>query len=72
MLTGRFSQAFSRPPEHLLAVELLAPAVLLDHHVRNFVDSLVGGVAAGALQALAAAANGIAFLALPGIHYLIV
>src|SRR6185369_8849237 len=59
-------------PEHLLTVELLAPAVFLDHHVRNLVDSLVRSVAAVAFQALAAAANRIAFFTLPGIDYLIV
>src|SRR5450759_1741002 len=68
MLFARLQQ----PAEHLLAVELLAPAILLDHHVRDFINSLVRSVAAGAFQALAAAANGIAFLALTGIDYLIV
>src|ERR1035437_3608030 len=57
--------------EHLLAVELLAPAILLDHHIRDFINSLIRGVAAGAFQALAAAANGIAFLAFAGVDYLI-
>ena len=71
MLTGRFSQAFSSPPKHLLAVEFLAAAVLLDHHVGDFVDPLIGGEAALAAQALPAPADGVAFLALPRIHHFI-
>src|SRR5450631_3571797 len=54
--------------EHFLPVETLAASVFLYHHVRNFVDALVGGEALFALQAFAAAANGIRFLALARIH----
>ena len=50
---------------NLLAVEFLPPAVLLDHHVRDFVDPLVSGEAALTRQAFAPAADGIAFLTLP-------
>src|ERR1039457_5146732 len=58
--------------QHLLAVEFLAPAILFDHHIRDFIDSLVRRVTAGTFHALAAAADGIAFLAFTGIDYLIV
>src|SRR5208283_2221118 len=54
--------------EYLLAVKALAAAVFLHHHVRDFVDALVGGEALLALQAFAAAADGIGFLALARIH----
>src|ERR1039457_6687136 len=57
--------------QHLLAVELLAPAILLDHHVWDFVNSLVRSVTAAKFHAFAAAADGIAFLALAGINHLI-
>jgi len=40
----------------------------LHHHVRDFVDALVGGEALFALQAFAAAANGIRFFAFARIH----
>src|SRR5208283_2797705 len=53
--------------EHLGAVELLPAAVLLDHHVRHLVDALIGGEALFAGGALPAAADGIAFAALPRI-----
>jgi hypothetical protein len=49
--------------EHLLAIEALAAAVLLDHHVGDLVDALVGGEAAIAALALAAAADGVGLLA---------
>jgi hypothetical protein len=52
--------------------EFLAPAVLLDYHVRNFVDALVSGKALSAFQTLTAAANGIGFLALARIHHLVI
>ncbi len=58
--------------EDFLALEFLAPAVFLHHHVGNFVDALVGGEALLALQALAAAADGFAFLALARIDHLVV
>src|ERR1019366_4414223 len=58
--------------QHLLAVELLAPAILFDHHVRDFINSLVRSVPARAFHALAAAPDGIAFLAFTRIDYLIV
>src|ERR1039458_2460324 len=42
--------------EHFLAVKTLAPSVFFYHHVRDFVDALVGGEALFALEAFAAAA----------------
>ncbi len=53
--------------EDLLAVEFLAAAVLLDDHVGDFVDALVGGEALVAALALAAAADGVGFLAFAGV-----
>src|ERR1017187_8775668 len=58
--------------QHLLAVELLATAILFDHHVRDFINSLVRSIPARAFHALAAAPDGIAFLAFTRIDYLIV
>jgi hypothetical protein len=54
--------------ENFLAVKTLAAPVFFYHHVRNFVDALVGGEALFALQAFAAAADGIRFLAFARIH----
>ncbi len=54
---GAFSQDFSKPCKIFLAVESFAAAVLLDNHVGDFVDALVGGMAAPAFQAFAAAAK---------------
>src|SRR5450631_1628901 len=54
--------------ENFLPVETLAASVFLYHHVRNFVDALVGGEALFALQAFAAAADGIRFLTFTRIH----
>src|SRR5271157_297722 len=62
---GAFFAGAEQAAEHLLAVEALAAAVFLDHHVGDFVDALVGGEAAIAALALAAAADGIGLLALP-------
>src|SRR5207244_6919926 len=58
--------------QNFLPFETLAPAVLLDDHVGNFVDALVGCEAAAAFQALAAAANGVADAAFPRINHLVV
>ena len=49
--------------ENFLAVEPFAAAVFLDHHVRDFVDALVGGKALVAALALAPSSNGFSFLA---------
>ena len=46
-------------------------AVLLDHHVRDLVDPLVAGEAAAAVEALAPAANHLAFLALARVDDLV-
>ena len=54
--------------ENFLAVKTLTASVFLYHHVGDFVDALVGGEAFFALQAFAAAADGIRFLALARIH----
>src|SRR5262249_53758380 len=50
--------------EYFLTLELFAPPIFLHHHVRDLVDALVGGETLFTLQALAAAADRRAFLAL--------
>jgi len=69
---GAFLAGAHQSVEHLLAVKTLAAAVFFHHHVRNFVDALVSGEALFALQAFAAAADGIGFLALARIHDLVI
>src|SRR6185503_21128587 len=59
------------PGQHLLAIEGLAPAVLLHDQVRDLVDALVGREALAAAQALAPAADDLALLALPRVHHLV-
>ncbi len=61
-----------QPVQHLLAVEFFPATVLLHHHVRDFVDPLVGGKALATFQTLAAAADGICFLTLPRIHHFVI
>ena len=67
-LLARFQQAL----QNFLAVESFAAAVFLDHHVRNFVDALVSGETAPALQAFAAAANQIAGAAFARVDHFVV
>src|SRR5215203_112386 len=64
-LLARLEQA----AEELLAAELLARAVVLDDHVGDILDLLVGGEAPAAAQALAAAADGRAVAALPRVDH---
>jgi hypothetical protein len=54
--------------EELLAAELLAGAVVLDDHVRDVLDLLVGREPPAAAQAFAAAADGHAVAALARVH----
>ena len=54
--------------ENFLAVKTLAAAVFFYHHVWDFVDTLIGGEAFFALQAFAAAADGIRLLTFARIH----
>jgi hypothetical protein len=58
--------------QNFLALEAFAAAILLDDHVRNFVDAFVRGEAPRTLQALAAAANGITGAAFARINHLVV
>src|SRR5207253_2786138 len=74
-LADRYGSLLAGPQQaiqHLLAIEFLAAAVFLDHHVGNFVDALVSGEALAALQTLAAPADGIGFLAFARIHHLVI
>src|SRR6266436_32541 len=67
-----FLAGFQQTLQNFLALEAFAAAVLLDDHVRNFVDTLVGGEAASAFQTFAAAANGVAAAAFARINHLVV
>ena len=61
---GPFFAGAEQAAQHLLPVKALAAAVLFHHHVGDLVDALVGGKAAIAALALAAAADGVGLLAL--------
>jgi len=61
---GPFFARFQKSLQNLLPLEALAAPVLLDDHVGNFVDALVGRESAATFQALAPAANGVAGAAL--------
>ena len=70
-LTGRFSQARTRPPISFCALERLGTAVLLDDAVLDLLDVLAARVALAAAEALAAAADAVAFLALARVDDLV-
>ncbi len=74
-LADRDWPLFARPQQaiqNFLAVKFLPAPVLFHHHVRDLIDTLVGGEALLALQALPAAADRIGFFALARIHDLVV
>src|ERR1700739_4991258 len=58
--------------QNFLPFEALAPPILLDHHVGNFIDALVGGKTSAAFQALAPAADGVPAATFPGIDYFVI
>src|SRR5712691_2309446 len=60
-----FFTSFQEPLQNFLPFETLAPPVLLDDHVRDFVDALIRGEPPAAFQALAPPANGVAEAAFP-------
>src|ERR1043165_681860 len=73
-LRGRDGPLLAGPKEsghHLVAVERLAPPVLLDDHVGDFVNALVGRDPPLTFQALAAAADGIALARLARVDDLV-
>src|SRR5581483_415467 len=57
--------------DQLLPLEALARPVLLHDHVRDLVDPLVAGEALAAFEALAAAADDLAFLRLARVDNLV-
>ncbi len=61
---GAFFAGAEQAAQDLLPVEALAAAVFFHDHVGDFVDALVGGEAAIAALALAAAADGVGLFAL--------
>src|SRR5690348_9849597 len=67
-LLARFQQSL----QDFLTLEALPPPVLLDHHVRNFVDALVSGEAPFAFQAFAPPADRIARPPFPRIDHFVV
>src|SRR5207302_10412018 len=67
-----FFTSTQKAVQNFLTVELLAAAVLFDHHVGNFVDPLVGREALAALQALAPAPDRLRLFTLPRVHYLVI
>ena len=67
VLIGRFSQAFLQAGHDLGAVERFAPAVFFHDGRHGFFDPFIGGIAALAGQAFAAAADDFAFLGHPRI-----
>src|ERR1700730_9724198 len=70
-----YGTLLARPQQavkHFLPVEFFPATVLLDHHVGNLVDPLVGGKAFAAFQTLATAADGIGFLALARVHHFVI
>src|ERR1700682_4546150 len=54
-----------------LAIEALARAILLHHHVRNLIDPFVAGEALAAFETLAAPADDLALLALARVDNLV-
>src|SRR6267143_260150 len=69
---GTFFACFQKSLQNLLPLEALAPPVLLDDHVRNFVNAFVGREPAAALQALAPPPDGVAAAAFPRINHFVV
>src|SRR5258708_11090578 len=64
--------SFQQTLQNFLTFESFAAAILLDHHVRNFINPFVRGEAPSTFEAFAAAANCVAPSALPSINYLLV
>src|SRR5713226_591436 len=64
--------SLEQPLQNLSTLKPFPAPVFLDDHVGDFVNALVGGEAASAFEALAAAANGVAGAAFAGVNHLIV
>src|SRR5260370_20737429 len=58
--------------QNFLAFKAFAPSILLDHHVRNFVNPLVSGESALTFQTLAPSPNGVAGAPFTRIDYLVI
>src|SRR6266481_484567 len=69
---GTLFASLQEPLQNFLPFETLAPPVLFDDHVRDFVDAFVGGEPPAAFQALAPPANGVAEAAFPRINHFVV
>src|SRR5258708_34139745 len=69
---GPFFASFQQALQNFLALKSFAPPILLDDHVRNFVDAFVSGEAASTFEAFAAAANGGAGTAFARINHVVV
>src|SRR5688572_27599196 len=68
---GTLLAGLEQPGDEFLALEPLAGAVLLDHHIRDLVDPLVAGEAAAAVETFATPADDLPFLALPRVDNLV-
>ena len=66
---GALLAGVEQASEYLLAIELLAATVLLDDHIWDLVDALVGSESLVAALALAAAADRIRFFALARVDH---
>src|SRR6266853_5272259 len=64
--------SFQQTLQNFLTFEAFSAAILLDHHVRNFVDAFVRGEAPSTFEAFPPAPNGVAAAALSRINYLVV
>src|SRR5712672_1297059 len=64
--------SFQQTLQNFLAFEAFAAPILLDHHVRNFVDPFVRGEAPSTFEAFPPAPNSVAAAALSRINYLVV
>src|SRR5216683_653116 len=60
------------PLQDLLPLEAFPPSILLDHHVRNFVDPFVRREPPAALQAFPPTANGVPAAAFPRINHFVI
>src|SRR5262249_19408909 len=63
---------FPQALKNFLGLEALPPAILLDHHIRNLVDALVGGETTLAFQAFTAATNHVARAAFARVNHFVI
>src|SRR6267154_2490729 len=64
--------SFQQTLQNFLTFESFAAAVLLDHHVRNFINPFVRGEAPPTFEAFPPASNSVAAAPLSRINYLVI